>query len=167
MDKEHIILDAIDKNGSITQRELSKRVNLSLGSVNLLLNKMVKDGLIKINQIPLNRVVYMLTPKGAVEKVNKTYNYIKDHYRIITETKRKIMCELQKMLEREKPICIVLENDELSELVKVVSEGMPDIIFSQSLEGVDLSTLVVTIGLEKYNEIFAQGRRVINLLEKI
>ena len=46
MDKKYTVLDIIDKNENITQREISKKANLSLGSVNLLLNKMSHDGLI-------------------------------------------------------------------------------------------------------------------------
>ncbi len=119
MDKEYILLNEIEKNENITQRELSKKAELSLGSVNLLINKMVQEGFIKIRQIPMNRVVYMLTPAGIAEKVKKTRVYIKFHYNFIMETTMKIESLLIDMLKQNHSIFIVLEHDEISELVKM------------------------------------------------
>ena len=95
MDREYIILENIDKNANITQRELSQKAGISLGSVNILLNKMIKEGLIKIEKIPADRVLYMLTPKGILEKMNKTYQYIKIHYNYIDKTKNRIKTILE------------------------------------------------------------------------
>lgn len=39
MDKEHIILEEINENQNISQRQLAQKTELSLGSINILLKK--------------------------------------------------------------------------------------------------------------------------------
>ncbi len=89
-DNEYSILSEIEKNEHVTQRELSNKLGLSLGSVNVLINKMIKEGLIKMEQISQKQVFYMLTPVGMLAKAKKTVRYLKIHYRAIFETKEKI-----------------------------------------------------------------------------
>ena len=67
-DNELKLMSEISENENITQRELSKKLNLSLGSVNILIKKMIKEGLIKMNQVSTRQVFYMLTPAGIMEK---------------------------------------------------------------------------------------------------
>ena len=112
MDKEYIILESIDNNSAITQRELYKKLGISLGAINILINKMVREGLIKIEKVSTNTILYMLTPKGFMEKVNKTYKYIKIHYKYIAETKDKIKQQLKKVLENEEKIIVICGQDE-------------------------------------------------------
>lgn len=46
MDKELILLDEIGRKAGVSQRELAEKSGVSLGNVNLLLKKMVKEGLV-------------------------------------------------------------------------------------------------------------------------
>lgn len=137
MDKEYIVLEEINENQHISQRQLSQKTGLSLGSVNLLLKKMIKEGLIKIETIPANRVIYMLTPKGMAEKANKTYKYIRHHYRMIEETKQKIKDIIVKLLEKSSFIYIVLTEDEISLIVKA------------SIEELDIKERIILINDDK------------------
>lgn len=127
MDKEYIVLHAIEENANVTQRELSSKTQISLGSVNLLINKMVKEGLVKINQIPMNRVTYMLTPKGMAEKINKTSKYIKYHYNYINEMKERMQEQLLKLVAEHQKIYVVLEDDEISEMVKLAAHNIDEV----------------------------------------
>ena len=72
MDREEKVLNCISKNENISQRELSLHTGISLGSINLIIKKMVKKGLVKIERINTNTLKYMLTPKGFAEKAMKT-----------------------------------------------------------------------------------------------
>ena len=49
--RELKILERLESNGHLTQRDLSKEVGIALGLVNHLLKKMVKKGWIKIKNI--------------------------------------------------------------------------------------------------------------------
>lgn len=190
MDKEYILLNEIEKNENITQRELSRKTEFSLGSVNVLLNKMVQEGLVKIKQIPMNRVAYMLTPAGIAEKIKKTSSYIKIHYNYINETTLKIRSELLNLIKENGNICILLESDEISELVKLAVAGINEKKHIEIIEGISLRNrmqvndtfdentesdkmdfncdkVIIAVSIETYNEIAQKQLRVVNLLELI
>jgi DNA-binding MarR family transcriptional regulator len=70
------LLEEIDNNHSPSQRDLARRLNISLGLVNSFIKRLAKKGYVKITTIPKNRVRYMLTPKGFAEKTRLTYEFI-------------------------------------------------------------------------------------------
>jgi DNA-binding MarR family transcriptional regulator len=81
MDQEELrtlkLLEALDSREPPTQRELARDLNISLGLVNAFVKRLAKKGYFKITHIPKNRVKYLLTPKGALEKSRLTYRYIR------------------------------------------------------------------------------------------
>jgi DNA-binding MarR family transcriptional regulator len=81
MDQEELrtlkLLEAVDSRNPPTQRELARDLDISLGLVNAFMKRLAKKGYFKITHIPKNRVKYLLTPKGAVEKSRLTYRYIR------------------------------------------------------------------------------------------
>lgn len=79
-ESELLILEIIENNASVTQREISKKSGLSLGMVNLLLKKFVKKGLVKLERLDGKSFRYILTPEGFKEKSKKTIDYIKRYY---------------------------------------------------------------------------------------
>lgn len=117
-DKEYLLLTEIEANQEISQRELSQKAGLSLGSVNLLLKKMARQGLIKMESIPANRIIYMLTPAGLAEKAFKTMRYIKVHYKVIEETKQRIIDSLSKLNQEYETIYIIQPEDELQDILQ-------------------------------------------------
>lgn len=72
--KEYKVLKYINENKYITQRAISRSLDLSIGNINALIKKLVEDKLIKIEKVS-NKQEYKLTQKGfkALEK------YIKDN----------------------------------------------------------------------------------------
>jgi EPS-associated MarR family transcriptional regulator len=88
------------KDGTLSQRELSKRMGLSLGKANYLVNELLKKGMLKAERFKNSKskiaYMYVLTPRGIVEKTNQTYNFLArklDEYHML---KREI-----EMLKRE------------------------------------------------------------------
>ena len=69
------------KKPSITQRELSDKLGISLGKINYCLKELRKKGLIKISNFKKNKnkinYVYLLTPKGIAAKTRLTINFMK------------------------------------------------------------------------------------------
>lgn len=171
MDKEFIVLEEINENQHISQRQLSQKTGLSLGSVNLLLKKMIKEGLIKIETIPANRVIYMLTPKGMAEKANKTYKYMRHHYRMIEEAKQKIKDTIVKLLQKNPFIYIVLTEDEISLIVKASIEELDikeRIILINDNEEMQQEGVLLTLNssdYEKYKELC--NNVIVNLGERL
>ena len=116
-DKEYIILSEIEARQDISQRELAQNSGISLGTVNLLLKKMIKRGLVKMETIPANRVAYMLTPAGVAEKTFKTVRYVKIYYRAIDETKQRIKSALGQFHEQYHVIYIQRSDDEINAIM--------------------------------------------------
>jgi DNA-binding MarR family transcriptional regulator len=84
VDKEDLqtlrLMDEIDHNGIHSQRELSQRLNISLGLVNTFLKRLVNKGYFKVTTMPRNRVKYFLTPEGLARKAKLTAEYL--HYSV-------------------------------------------------------------------------------------
>lgn len=82
-EKEHQLLSFLHQNESTSQRKIASGTGLSLATVNILLKRMIKRGLIKIEQLNRRNLRYILTPKGLTEKSRFTYNYVIYSYRLI------------------------------------------------------------------------------------
>lgn len=70
------LLQAIDQRSDVTQRNLADRLGVALGLANSYLKRCVRKGLVKIRQVPPNRYLYYLTPKGFHEKSRLTAQYL-------------------------------------------------------------------------------------------
>ncbi len=90
MENELQILSGIQENSSVTQRDLAQRTGLSLGNVNILIKRLVKKGLVKIERLNTKTIKYVLTPQGIKEKAAATYSYIVYSYRYIEAINLKI-----------------------------------------------------------------------------
>ena len=88
--RELEILERLENNGHLTQRELSKEVGIALGLVNHLLKKMVTKGWIKIKNIDSKKIRYLITPEGAREKSSLLYKRVESTIHFYLEAKRVI-----------------------------------------------------------------------------
>ena len=76
------ILTEIDRNPSISQRQLSVNLGVSIGIVNWHMKRFVTKGLIKLQTAPVRRYLYYLTPAGFAEKARLTAEYLKASFDI-------------------------------------------------------------------------------------
>ncbi len=88
--RELEILEKIENNGHLTQRDLSKEVGIALGLINHLLKKMVKKGWIKIKNVEARRIKYLITPEGAREKSSLLYKRVENTIHFYLEAKEVI-----------------------------------------------------------------------------
>ena len=88
--RELEILERLENNGHLTQRDLSKEVGIALGLVNHLLKKMVTKGWIKIKNIDAKKIRYLITPEGASEKSSLLYKRVESTIHFYLEAKRVI-----------------------------------------------------------------------------
>ena len=88
--RELEILEKIENDGHLTQRDLSREVGIALGLVNHLLKKMVKKGWIKIKNIDAKRIRYLVTPEGAREKTSLLYKRVESTIHFYLEAKKVI-----------------------------------------------------------------------------
>ena len=74
-------LRKVHKKPNSSQRDLAEDLGFSLGKLNYCLKALKGKGLIKINNFKKNKnklsYLYLLTPKGFVEKKNLTIKFLK------------------------------------------------------------------------------------------
>ncbi len=86
--KSLLLLDEISKGESLSQRDLSKKLNVALGLVNSYIKNLVSKGYVTIKEIPSKRYAYYLTPKGFAEKTRLTYHHLQNFTNLYRESRR-------------------------------------------------------------------------------
>jgi EPS-associated MarR family transcriptional regulator len=75
------LLNILDEEPRLTQRELAERLGISLGGVNYCLKSLINIGHIKAgnfkNSSDKSAYLYLLTPKGIAEKASLTAGFLK------------------------------------------------------------------------------------------
>lgn len=75
------LLKTLEENPGLSQRDLAKRLGVSLGKVNFCLNALVAKGSIKINNFRNSdnklAYAYLLTPGGVEQKARMTVQFLK------------------------------------------------------------------------------------------
>ncbi|MBI4807402.1 MAG: MarR family EPS-associated transcriptional regulator [Nitrosomonadales bacterium] len=75
------LLKTLEENPGLSQRDLAKRLGVSLGKVNFCLNALVEKGSLKINNFRKSdnklAYAYLLTPRGVEEKARITMHFLK------------------------------------------------------------------------------------------
>ena len=94
------ILEEIEKDYAPSQRELARQLNISLGLANSFVKRLVQKGYFKVNNIPKNRVKYVLTPKGMAEKTRLTYRYIQYSFEFYKRFRQKLRGLLQNFVKQ-------------------------------------------------------------------
>ena len=166
--KELKLILEIAKNGNTTQRNLSKRTNLSLGLVNLILKRLVQRGYIKSRELDAKKAEYILTPKGFAEKAKKSYAYIFKTIDMVKNIKEEIKKIILKEYNKGTRDFVVLGEGSLTDLVRLAfSENRFDNMqyrFLKKPEWIEKEELVL-ITDEQIKKV--NGNRVINLAEKL
>ena len=116
MTNELEILKSVEEDSRITQRELAKRTGLSLGSVNVLLKRLINKGLVKMEHINPRTIKYILTPKGMIEKARLTYKYIVSSYNHIANIENKLLETLDRN-KGDRNIILYGKKDELYDII--------------------------------------------------
>jgi DNA-binding MarR family transcriptional regulator len=96
--KELSLLQELEKNPIISQRELSNKFGIALGVTNACLKRMVRRGWIRITNLNHHKIGYFLTPKGFTEKTKLTLHLISwtiQHYCTLKDIIGKKLLEMQ------------------------------------------------------------------------
>lgn len=73
-------LRELDKDSTLSQRDISKKVGLSVGRVNYIINALLEKGYIKAQRFKNSKnkigYMYIITPKGISEKIVQTQAFL-------------------------------------------------------------------------------------------
>jgi len=96
--RELSLLQELEKNPIVSQRELSNKFGIALGVTNACLKRMVRRGWIRITNLDHRRIGYNLTPKGFTEKAKLTLHLISwtvQHYSTLKDIIGERLLEMQ------------------------------------------------------------------------
>ena len=120
MEKEDIhilrLMGEIERDGSPSQRELSRRLGLSLGLVNTFLKRLANKGYFKVKTMPRNRVKYFLTPKGLARKSSLTVKYLRYSVNFYKEIKNLLLNKYKAMEKNQLNSVLFFGAGEVAEL---------------------------------------------------
>jgi EPS-associated MarR family transcriptional regulator len=92
-------LRELSAEGTVSQRDLSKKVGLSLGSVNYVMKELIKRGYVKAQRFKNSHnkaaYIYVLTPEGINARIKQTQYFLQIKQEEYENLKREID-ELQK-----------------------------------------------------------------------
>jgi EPS-associated MarR family transcriptional regulator len=75
------LLKTLEENPGLSQRDLAKKLGVSLGKINFCLNALVAKGSLKINNFRNSdnklAYAYLLTPSGVDQKARMTVQFLK------------------------------------------------------------------------------------------
>jgi DNA-binding MarR family transcriptional regulator len=117
--KSLLLLDEISKGKPLSQRDLSKKLNLALGLVNSYIKNLISKGYITIRDIPAKRYTYYLTSKGISEKSRLTYEHLQNFtnlYKVARKDFRLLFSKLEKDGIKKVAFCGV---DEITEIAYI------------------------------------------------
>ncbi len=88
------LMNLLNDNPNMSQREMAKALGISFGAINYCLNALVEKGLVKIHNFSQNQnkfgYAYLLTPAGISEKALLTSSFLKRKLQEYEELKAEI-----------------------------------------------------------------------------
>ena len=155
--RELNLLQELEKNPVISQRELSHKFGIALGVTNACLKRMARRGLIRMMNMNHHKIGYFLTPKGFAEKAKLSLHLISwtvQHYSSLKDIIGKRLLEMQnKGVER---IVFYGVSDEME-------------IAYVTLQGVNLKLVGIVEDEEKYRPqiIFGYKLRPVSEIQEL
>lgn len=103
------LLKTLEDNPGLSQRDLAKRLGVSLGKVNFCLNALIEKGCLKVNNFRNSdnklAYAYLLTPQGVEQKTRMTVEFLQ----IKMREYERLRAEIEE-LQREVGQCGLMEN---------------------------------------------------------
>lgn len=88
------VLRQVEANPEITQRELARKLGISLGKTNYCLKALIQKGWVKANNFKNNKnkaaYAYLLTPQGIENRVKITVRYLRNKVQEYESLKQEI-----------------------------------------------------------------------------
>lgn len=98
--KEFLLLDNVEKNSKITQRELSILIGASLSMINSYIDEYEKKGYLKRVYITNKNIEYHITKEGINRKKLLNISYLKSSYDIYNSAKKNILTFLFNIINK-------------------------------------------------------------------
>jgi DNA-binding MarR family transcriptional regulator len=157
------IIEEISREKGLTQRDLSKKTNLSLGAVNIILKRLVGRGALKTRNLNPKKIDYIITPKGFAEKAKKSYNYFLKTVNLVKIVREEIAKIVLEEFNRGQKKFVILGHDDLVDIIELALKGFHYERVEDVKQIKDKNALIL-IGEKKHR---TNGFRFINVAERL
>jgi DNA-binding MarR family transcriptional regulator len=121
--KEFMILDLIEKNAHITQREIAVIIGVAVSMINLYLDSFEKSGLIRIKKHSTKTVEYFVTKKGLESRKLLNIWYLKSSHEVYLSAKDNIIKFLNQIINKGFKKILLYGAGEVTEIMLHVING--------------------------------------------
>jgi predicted transcriptional regulator len=118
------LLNAVEKNSSVTQRSLASELDIALGLANAYFKRCAKKGFIKIQQVPRNRLAYYLTPKGFAEKGRLTSEFLSQSLNFFRIARQQCTRLLEECIEAGQKKVVLVGIGDLTEITTLCARNL-------------------------------------------
>jgi DNA-binding MarR family transcriptional regulator len=115
----------LDRDGGSSQREISRRLNISVGLVNTFLKRLVNKGYSKVKTLPRNRLKYFLTPEGLARKSRLTAEYLRYSLNFYRDIKQLLLGKFHEMEANQVKRVLFFGAGEVAELAYLYLQLSP------------------------------------------
>ena len=116
------LLEHIEDDAGLSQAEFASRVGIAKGLANAYFNRCLQKGWIKLRQVPKQRFLYYLTPKGFAEKATLTAQFLAYSYRFYRDARADLRLTMQAAETDGHTRLAILGDGELAEIAAIVSD---------------------------------------------
>lgn len=115
--KEYLVLDLIEYNENITQRELAKLASVSVSMINTYLNNFEEKGYIIKDIISPKNIKYKITSKGIERKRYLNIGYLSSSYKIYLDAKKEVSKFIKNIINQGYKDVIFYGAGEVSDII--------------------------------------------------
>lgn len=121
VNKELSLLNLVSTNNELSQRELARLMDVSLGTVNNMIQTFEGDKIISVRKLSPRKVFYSLTSKGRAYQNNLYVEHISSCFDTIATVRQKVKLNIFRLVDEGKTKFFVQgETDELLRLAKMI-----------------------------------------------
>jgi DNA-binding MarR family transcriptional regulator len=116
------LLEHVEAEEAVSQDRFAKRIGIAKGLANAYFNRCLEKGWIRLRQVPKQRFLYYLTPKGFAEKSRLTAEFLSSSYQFYRTVRAEMGSLMAEAAEQSLTRLAVLGAEELAEIIAIVSE---------------------------------------------
>ena len=115
----------IKNNPSTTQRLLSRKLNISLGLTNSILQNLIHRGWIKVQKMTGRKILYLITPEGMANVSRLMYTRFQETLHYYHYTKDLLTAYLMKLYQQGVKTINIYGTGQLAEITYYAGIGTP------------------------------------------
>ena len=148
----------LKKNPSLSQRSLSRNLNISLGLTNSILQNLIYRGWIKVQKMTGRKILYLITPEGMANVSRLMYSRFQETLHYYHYTKDLLTAYLMKLYQQGEKTINIYGTGQLAEITYYAGISTPlklnAIISDDPSKKIFLGHEVLTLSdfIEKYSQ---------------